>query len=100
MRSVNYVQRVSLDFSGTLFPHAICLGDADNDSVSNMTFFISDESVYCLWIIMITVTPTAEIKCVYFEQRKQTNLDNDAYAKMICFGVKLWYCNTLNALLT
>lgn len=33
MRSVSYVQRVSLDFSGTLFPHAICLGDADNDSV-------------------------------------------------------------------
>lgn len=34
MRSVSYVQRVSLDFTGTLFPHAICLGDADNDSVS------------------------------------------------------------------
>uniref|UniRef100_A0A3Q2YB27 Uncharacterized protein n=1 Tax=Hippocampus comes TaxID=109280 RepID=A0A3Q2YB27_HIPCM len=34
MRSLNYVQRVSLDFSGTLFPHAICLGDADNDTVS------------------------------------------------------------------
>lgn len=34
MRSLNYVQRVSLDFAGTLFPHAICLGDADNDSVN------------------------------------------------------------------
>ncbi len=35
MRSVSYVQRVSLDFTGTIFPHAICLGDADNDSVSS-----------------------------------------------------------------
>lgn len=34
MRSVSYVQRVALDFSGSLFPHAICLGDADNDAVS------------------------------------------------------------------
>lgn len=39
MRSLNYVQRVSLDFTGTLFPHAICLGDADNDSVSTFSFF-------------------------------------------------------------
>lgn len=37
MRSLNYVQRLSLDFTGTLFPHAICLGDADNDSVSWLT---------------------------------------------------------------
>lgn len=37
MRSLNYVQRVSLDFSGTLFPHAICLGDADNDSVIKLS---------------------------------------------------------------
>uniref|UniRef100_A0A672J0J9 Integrin alpha FG-GAP repeat containing 2 n=1 Tax=Salarias fasciatus TaxID=181472 RepID=A0A672J0J9_SALFA len=36
MRSVNYVQRVSLDFTGTLFPHAICLGDADNDSLNEL----------------------------------------------------------------
>lgn len=36
MRSLNYVQRVSLDFTGTLFPHAICLGDADNDSVTTL----------------------------------------------------------------
>uniref|UniRef100_A0A3B4H077 Integrin alpha FG-GAP repeat containing 2 n=1 Tax=Pundamilia nyererei TaxID=303518 RepID=A0A3B4H077_9CICH len=34
MRSLNYVHRVSLDFTGTLFPHAICLGDADNDSLT------------------------------------------------------------------
>ncbi|XP_077157916.1 KICSTOR complex protein ITFG2 isoform X2 [Paroedura picta] len=31
MRSVSYVQRVALDFSGSLFPRAVCLGDADND---------------------------------------------------------------------
>ncbi len=39
MRSLNYVQRVSLEFTGTLFPHAICLGDADNDSVINVFYF-------------------------------------------------------------
>lgn len=33
MRSVSYVQCVALDFAGSLFPHAICLGDADNDTV-------------------------------------------------------------------
>ncbi|XP_008313641.1 KICSTOR complex protein ITFG2 [Cynoglossus semilaevis] len=36
MRSLNYVQRISLDFTGTLFPHAICLGDADNDSLNEL----------------------------------------------------------------
>ncbi|KAM8909904.1 KICSTOR complex protein ITFG2 isoform 2-T4 [Spinachia spinachia] len=36
MRSLNYVERVSLDFTGTLFPHAICLGDADNDSLNEL----------------------------------------------------------------
>nr|XP_020502216.1 KICSTOR complex protein ITFG2 isoform X2 [Labrus bergylta] len=36
MRALNYVQRVSLDFTGTLFPHAICLGDADNDSLNEL----------------------------------------------------------------
>ncbi|XP_071384338.1 KICSTOR complex protein ITFG2 [Centroberyx affinis] len=36
MRSLNYVQRVSLDFTGTLFPHAICLGDADNDLLNEL----------------------------------------------------------------
>ncbi|XP_049480842.1 KICSTOR complex protein ITFG2 isoform X2 [Panthera uncia] len=34
MRSVSYVQRVALEFSGSLFPHAICLGDVDNDSMT------------------------------------------------------------------
>uniref|UniRef100_A0A6Q2ZPB3 Integrin alpha FG-GAP repeat containing 2 n=1 Tax=Esox lucius TaxID=8010 RepID=A0A6Q2ZPB3_ESOLU len=36
MRSLSYVQRVSLDFTGTLFPHAICIGDADNDSLNEI----------------------------------------------------------------
>lgn len=36
MRSLNFVQRVSLDFTGTLFPHAICLGDADNDTLNEL----------------------------------------------------------------
>lgn len=36
MRSVSYVQRVALDFGGgSLFPHAVCLGDADNDGVGD-----------------------------------------------------------------
>ncbi|XP_062990479.1 KICSTOR complex protein ITFG2 isoform X2 [Elgaria multicarinata webbii] len=34
MRSVNYVQRVALEFSGSVFPRAICLGDADNDTLT------------------------------------------------------------------
>uniref|UniRef100_A0A3Q2D4L1 Integrin alpha FG-GAP repeat containing 2 n=1 Tax=Cyprinodon variegatus TaxID=28743 RepID=A0A3Q2D4L1_CYPVA len=36
MRSLNFVHRVSLDFTGTMFPHAICLGDADNDSLNEL----------------------------------------------------------------
>ncbi|KAJ8262014.1 hypothetical protein GJAV_G00161110 [Gymnothorax javanicus] len=36
MRSLCFVECVSLDFSGTLFPHAICLGDADNDSLNEL----------------------------------------------------------------
>ncbi|KAK1789595.1 hypothetical protein P4O66_015495 [Electrophorus voltai] len=36
MRSLSFVQRVCLDFAGTLFPHAICLGDADNDSLNEL----------------------------------------------------------------
>ncbi|KAI5947711.1 KICSTOR complex protein ITFG2 [Manis javanica] len=36
MRSVSYVQRVALEFSGSLFPHAICLGDADNDTLNEL----------------------------------------------------------------
>lgn len=50
MRSVNYVQRVSLDFSGTLFPHAICLGDADNDSVNDVIFSCLDIELFTLFI--------------------------------------------------
>ncbi|XP_060102152.1 KICSTOR complex protein ITFG2 [Heteronotia binoei] len=37
MRSVSYVQRVALDFlGGGLFPHAVCLGDADNDRLNEL----------------------------------------------------------------
>ncbi|KAM6137091.1 KICSTOR complex protein ITFG2 isoform 2-T2 [Pterocles gutturalis] len=36
MRSVSYVQCVALDFGGSLFPHAICLGDADNDTLNEL----------------------------------------------------------------
>ncbi|CAN2391255.1 negative regulation of TORC1 signaling, partial [Pristimantis euphronides] len=36
MRSLSYVQRAVLDFSGSLFPHALCLGDADNDSLNEL----------------------------------------------------------------
>nr|KAF6452607.1 integrin alpha FG-GAP repeat containing 2 [Molossus molossus] len=36
MRSVSYVQRVALEFSGSLFPHAICLGDVDNDTLNEL----------------------------------------------------------------
>ncbi|NXN78111.1 ITFG2 protein, partial [Bombycilla garrulus] len=36
MRSVSYVQCVALDFAGSLFPHAICLGDADNDTLNEL----------------------------------------------------------------
>ncbi|KAM4819854.1 KICSTOR complex protein ITFG2 isoform 2-T2 [Thomomys bottae] len=36
MRSVSYVQRVALEFSGSLFPHAVCLGDVDNDGLNEL----------------------------------------------------------------
>ncbi|KAM6162509.1 KICSTOR complex protein ITFG2 [Erethizon dorsatum] len=36
MRSVSYVQRAALEFSGSLFPHAICLGDVDNDTLNEL----------------------------------------------------------------
>ncbi|KAM5252348.1 KICSTOR complex protein ITFG2 isoform 5-T5 [Hipposideros larvatus] len=36
MRSVSYVQRVALEFSGSLFPHAVCLGDVDNDTLNEL----------------------------------------------------------------
>uniref|UniRef100_A0A671K9A9 Integrin alpha FG-GAP repeat containing 2 n=1 Tax=Sinocyclocheilus anshuiensis TaxID=1608454 RepID=A0A671K9A9_9TELE len=46
MRSVSYVQRVSLDFTGTIFPHAICLGDADNDSLNELVVGDSSGKLY------------------------------------------------------
>ncbi|KAG8438480.1 hypothetical protein GDO86_004883 [Hymenochirus boettgeri] len=36
MRSLSYVQRSVLEFSGSLFPRALCLGDADNDSLNEL----------------------------------------------------------------
>ncbi|XP_005000646.1 KICSTOR complex protein ITFG2 isoform X2 [Cavia porcellus] len=36
MRSVSYVQRTAMEFSGSLFPHAICLGDVDNDTLNEL----------------------------------------------------------------
>ncbi|KAM4677561.1 KICSTOR complex protein ITFG2 [Discoglossus pictus] len=36
MRSLSYVQRAVLEFTGSLFPHALCLGDADNDSLNEL----------------------------------------------------------------
>uniref|UniRef100_A0A8C2W9P1 Integrin alpha FG-GAP repeat containing 2 n=1 Tax=Chinchilla lanigera TaxID=34839 RepID=A0A8C2W9P1_CHILA len=36
MRSVSYVQRAAMEFSGSLFPHAICLGDVDNDTLNEL----------------------------------------------------------------
>ncbi|XP_053574789.1 KICSTOR complex protein ITFG2 [Bombina bombina] len=36
MRSLSYVQRAVLEFSGSLFPHALCLGDADNDTLNEL----------------------------------------------------------------
>nr|XP_032805302.1 KICSTOR complex protein ITFG2 isoform X1 [Petromyzon marinus] len=36
MRTVSFVERVALEFSGNLFPHAMCLGDADNDGLNEL----------------------------------------------------------------
>ncbi|XP_004869382.1 integrin-alpha FG-GAP repeat-containing protein 2 isoform X2 [Heterocephalus glaber] len=36
MRSVSYVQRAIMEFGGSLFPHAICLGDVDNDLLNEL----------------------------------------------------------------
>ena len=55
MRSLSYVQRVSLDFTGTLFPHAICLGDADNDKVNMKSAFglkLIDSNSNTLYMIL------------------------------------------------
>lgn len=46
MRSVRYMQRVSLDFTGTIFPHAICLGDADNDSLKELVLGDTSRKLY------------------------------------------------------
>ncbi|XP_032205022.1 KICSTOR complex protein ITFG2 isoform X8 [Mustela erminea] len=51
MRSVSYVQRVALEFSGSLFPHAICLGDVDNDT--NLVVAVSAEG----WFHLCDLTP-------------------------------------------
>nr|XP_033807836.1 KICSTOR complex protein ITFG2 isoform X3 [Geotrypetes seraphini] len=36
MRSLSYVQRAVLEFSGSLFPRAICLGDVNNDTLNEL----------------------------------------------------------------
>ncbi|XP_075618572.1 KICSTOR complex protein ITFG2 isoform X2 [Balearica regulorum gibbericeps] len=46
MRSVSYVQRVALDFGGSLFPHAICLGDADNDALNELVVGDTNGKLY------------------------------------------------------
>ncbi|XP_015727318.1 KICSTOR complex protein ITFG2 [Coturnix japonica] len=46
MRSVSYVQRVALEFSGSLFPHAICLGDADNDTLNELVVGDTNGKLY------------------------------------------------------
>uniref|UniRef100_A0A2I3GR71 Integrin alpha FG-GAP repeat containing 2 n=1 Tax=Nomascus leucogenys TaxID=61853 RepID=A0A2I3GR71_NOMLE len=49
MRSVSYVQRVALEFSGSLFPHAICLGDVDNDTMEMgvVSWWWATRTVWC-----------------------------------------------------
>ena len=37
MRSVSFVDRVELDFSGNHFSHALALADVDGDGVSDLT---------------------------------------------------------------
>uniref|UniRef100_A0A8D0F798 Integrin alpha FG-GAP repeat containing 2 n=1 Tax=Strix occidentalis caurina TaxID=311401 RepID=A0A8D0F798_STROC len=46
MRSVSYVQCVALDFGGSLFPHAICLGDADNDTLNELVVGDTNGKLY------------------------------------------------------
>ncbi|NXY46275.1 ITFG2 protein, partial [Ceuthmochares aereus] len=46
MRSVSYVQRVALDFGGSLFPHAVCLGDADNDALNELVVGDTNGKLY------------------------------------------------------
>ncbi|XP_071618555.1 KICSTOR complex protein ITFG2 [Heliangelus exortis] len=46
MRSVSYVQCVALDFGSNLFPHAICLGDADNDALNELVVGDTNGKLY------------------------------------------------------
>ncbi|XP_006002857.1 KICSTOR complex protein ITFG2 [Latimeria chalumnae] len=46
MRSLSYVQRVGLEFSGSLFPRAVCLGDADNDSLNELVVGDTNGKLY------------------------------------------------------
>ncbi|NWI12794.1 ITFG2 protein, partial [Crypturellus soui] len=46
MRSVSYVQCVALEFGGSLFPHAICLGDADNDTLNELVVGDTNGKLY------------------------------------------------------
>ncbi|XP_069484597.1 KICSTOR complex protein ITFG2 [Ambystoma mexicanum] len=46
MRSLSYVQRAVLEFSGSLFPHAICLGDADNDKLNELVVGDTNGKLY------------------------------------------------------
>ncbi|XP_037243808.1 KICSTOR complex protein ITFG2 isoform X2 [Falco biarmicus] len=57
MRSVSYVQCVALDFGGSLFPHAICLGDADNDT--NLVVAVSAEGWFHLFDLTTSKHPDA-----------------------------------------
>ncbi|XP_067906818.1 KICSTOR complex protein ITFG2 isoform X3 [Heterodontus francisci] len=46
MRSVSYVERVALDFSGNLFTQAICLGDTDNDGLNELVVGDTNGKLY------------------------------------------------------
>ncbi|XP_029455816.1 KICSTOR complex protein ITFG2 isoform X2 [Rhinatrema bivittatum] len=68
MRSMSYVQRAVLEFSGSLFPQAVCLGDVDNDTLNELVVgdtngklyvYKSDESKPCL-----TRSCTGMLTCV------------------------------------
>uniref|UniRef100_A0A8C2A317 Uncharacterized protein n=1 Tax=Cyprinus carpio TaxID=7962 RepID=A0A8C2A317_CYPCA len=41
------MQRVSLDFTGTIFPHAICLRDAENDSTGAVSLSLATRTGWC-----------------------------------------------------
>ncbi|XP_051885995.1 KICSTOR complex protein ITFG2 isoform X1 [Pristis pectinata] len=46
MRSVSYVERVALDFTGNLFTQAICLGDTDNDGLNELVVGDTNGKLY------------------------------------------------------